>query len=844
MQNGAGNSEARREWSDCEGGVQMQVGGLLRPILRPLVALLAFGSFIAPSLAFGQVNVLTNKNNNARTGQNSLETLLTLSNVNSNQFGKLFEYPVDGYVQAQPLYLSSLPLNGTNHNVVFVATQHDTVYAIDADNGTLQWQVSFIDPAAGVTTVPMAVQGCGNITKFSEVGILSTPVIDPSTGTIYVVAKTSETTGTTTNYYFRLHALDVTTGMEKFGGPVVISASSGTLNLNSKAELQRPALLLSKGILYIAFGSNGCDITGRGWLLAYSASTLQQQAALVTQPDSTYGSAIWQGGVGPASDIDGNVYLSTANGLFDLSGTFPDLGDSVLKLNLSGGAFNIADYFTPFDQDSLSSSDLDLGSAAVTLLPDQPTGPHKHLIVMGSKRGDIYLLNRDNLGLYNPTDNNQIPQYLPGALSKYDFGSPFYWKSGANQLVYFLAHQDYLKAFSLSNGLLSTTPVVQTGAKLTTVGLPAISSSGTSNGIVWLVRNVSNVPLLSAYDAARLNLLYDSGMAANGRDSLGTVAHFATPSIVNGKVFAGTLNELVVYGLFPEINVTAGNNQGGSAGSTLPIPLTVVASNPYTGAPVAGLAITFSDGGKGTFSNPSPVTDSNGQASTTYTLPAKPQTLTITASSPGYSTATFTEQDNVGPVAALSVVSGAKQTGTVATTLPLPLVFKAKDAVGNVVPGASVSFTDNSGGTFSPNPAITASNGQATTTYTLPTVAKSLAVTASVGSVSVNASEKSIPDPAAAIVKIQGDNQVAHKNNKLPKMLIVAVEDQYGNGISGLTVIFTDNGSSGAFTNPSPVTNSLGQASTGYTTPGQLGTITIDVSYGTLPPAVFTVTVD
>ena len=822
----------------------MLLSRIMRPNLRPLIVALAFACGI--SSAFAQVNVLTNKNNNSRTGQNSLETLLTLSNVNSNQFGKLFEFPVDGYVQAQPLYLSSIPVNGTNHNVVFVATQHDSVYAIDADNGSLLWQVSFINPAAGITTVPMNVQGCGNITKFNEVGILSTPVIDGLTGTLYVVAKTSETTGTITNYYFRLHALDVTTGLEKFGAPVIISASSGTLSLNSKAELQRPALLLSKGTLYIAFGSNGCDITGRGWLLAYSASpTLLQQAALVTQPDNTYGSAIWQGGVGPAADVAGNVYISTANGLFDLSGSFPDLGDSVVKLNLANSVFNIADYFTPFDQDSLSSSDLDLGSAAVTILPDQPTGPHKHLMVMGSKRGDIYLLNRDSLGLYNLTDNNQIPQYLPGALAKYDFGSPLYWNNGSSQLVYFLAHQDYLKAFSFSNGALSTSPVAQTGAKLTTVGLPAISSSGTTNGIVWLVRNINNVPLLSAYDATHLNLLYDSGMAAAGRDTLGTVAHFATPSIVNGKVFAGTLNELVVYGLFPEINVTAGNSQSGSAGSTLPTPLTVVAKNPYTGVPVAGLGVTFSDGGKkGTFGNGNAVTDSNGQASTTYTLPVKPQTLTITATSAGYSTATFTEQDTVGAVSALSVVSGGQQTGTVATTLPLPLVFKAKDAVGNVVPGASVSFTDNNGGTFSPNPAITGSNGQATTTYTLPTVAKSLAATASVGSVSVNASEKSVPGPPAQIIKIQGDNQTAHKNNKLPKMLIVALVDQYNNGISGLTVTFTDNGAGGLFTNPNPVTNSSGQASTGYTTPGQLVTVTIDALYGTLPPAVFTVTVD
>jgi hypothetical protein len=268
--------------------------------------------------------------------------------------------------------------------------------------------------------------------------------------------------------------------------------------------------------------------------------------------------------------------------------------------------------------------------------------------------------------------------------------------------------------------------------------------------------------------------------------------------------------------------------------------------NPYTGAVVPGLTVTFSDNGKGgTFGTPSVVTDSNGQASTTYKLPNKAQTLTITASGTGFSSAIFTEQDNVGPVATLSVVSGGKQSGMVGTTLPLPIVIKAKDAVGNSVPGANINFSDGGlSGTFNPTTAVTDSTGQASTIYTLPIVAKTITVTALSGTVSVHVTEQSIAGPPAKVLVIQGNNQVAHVHNRLPKTLIVSVTDQYGNGLPGLTVNFTDNGAGGSFSNPNPVTAANGQASTSYTTPSVTGVVTIDATYSTLPPAVFTETVD
>lgn len=791
--------------------------------------------------AVAQVNVLTNKMDNSRAGLNAAETLLTPSNVTSNQFGKLYAVNVDGYVSAQPLYMSNLVINGGTHNVVFVATEHDSVYAIDADTGALFWQRSFINPSAGIIPVPIAAQGCSGVTKLNEVGIVGTPVIDSGTGTLYVSAKT-QVNGT--SYVHTLYALDVTTGWDKLS-PVPITGSSGSLTFDTKQHIQRPGLLLSNGTVYVAFGSNGCDLNARGWLFAYSALNLSQVAVMTTQPDNSYGSSVWQGGVGPAADSNGNVYLSTANGLFQFS-SFPDLGDSVLKLSVSGSQFSVVDSFTPFDQATMAANDLDLGSGGDILLPDQPTGP-SHLMVTSGKNGGIYLLNRDFLGGYNPTDNSQIVQYIPNALLGEFFGSPLYW----NNLVYFLAHQDYLKAYSLSpdgngNTLLSTAPVDQTAGKLTTFGLPVISANGTTNGIVWLVRNVSGVPLLSAYNASRLFLLYDSGQAAGGRDSLGTITHFATPIVANGRVFAATQTQLVAYGLFPALTVTAGNNQTCAAGTMLSTPITITAVNPYTGSPISGVTATFADGNKGgTFGSPTAITDGNGVASTTYTCPNKPQALTITTTSTGYAPASFSENDVVGPVATLSVVSGGKQVGVVGTTLTNPLVVKAKDAVGNVVPGATITFTDNATqhGTFTPPSPITGSNGQVSTSYTLPTVAKFLTVTASCGNVSVNISEQSLPASPALLVNIQGDNQTAHPNNKLAKALIVQVTDQYANGISGLTVSFTDNGAGGALSTNNPVTNTAGKATVTYTTPGQTGTVTITASYSSLTPVNFTETV-
>ncbi len=798
------------------------------------VAALLFTLLCVPA-APAQVSVLTEKYDNTRDGHNLSETLLSSANVSSSQFGKLSTYNVDGYIQAQPLYMYGLTINGGTHNVVFITTLNDSVYAIDADSNTLLWQINLGTP------VPSSIEGCSGVTGFNQVGIISTPVIDPSTNTMYLTAKTYGTGSGPAAY--SLHALDVTTGAEKFGGPTTITGTSGSLTFTPLNYIQRPALLLSNGNIYLGFGSNGCDFNARGWLFAYSASTLQQEAVMTMQPDSSYGSSLWAGGVGPAADTAGNIFLSTANGTFNYSAN--DLGDSVLRLTLGSGGFTVADSFTPYDQANMAANDIDLGSAGPILLPTQTASNTPDLLVASGKDADIYLINRDSMGGYNPTDNSQIVQYVPNALGGELFGSPLYW----NNYVYFLAHLDYLRSYSLSttNGVSALSAAALTTGKLTTIGLPEITANGTSNGIVWLVRNVSNVPKLSAYDAVTLFLLYDSGMAAGGRDTLGTIGHFATPTIVNGKVFAGTQTQLVTYGLFNALMPTAGNGQTGAAGSTLPTAITITATNPYTGVPIPGVNVTFSDGGKGgVFGSPTGTTDSNGQASTTYKLPNTPQTITITCTSTGYAPATFTESDVVGPVASITTVSGGKQSAMVGTTLPSPIVVKAKDAVGNAILGALILFADGgAGGVFSsPNPVATASNGQASITYTLPFKAKTITVTASNGSITDRVTESALAGPPALVNIIQGNNQSAHIHNKLAKALIVSVTDQYGNGLPGLTVNFTDNGAGGTFSNPSPVTGTTGQVSVTYTTPGVTGTVTIDATYGTLAPAVFTETVD
>lgn len=778
----------------------------------------------------------------SRTGTYDSEIYLTPENVNSTLFGSLYSYPVDGTVAAQPLYVPGVTIPGVGTvNVLYVATQHDSVFAFNADtpgSGSPLWQASFRNTANGVNSVPISAQGCAGVTAYTEIGVMGTPVIDPTTNTMYVVAKTQEAAGSSYNYVFRLHALDITTGAEKFGGPTVITASvmngKTQVNLNTQDDQQRPALLEANGSIFIGFGSNGCDKNAHGWLLAYNTTTLQQQAVFNTSPAVTYGSSLWMSGVGPAADAENSIYLISANGSYDINTGGSDWGDTMLRMTFDGSKFTVADSFTPFNQATMASEDLDLGSGGAVLLPPQTSGP-PNLLVAAGKTGTIYLVNTANMGGYNSSADN-IVQELPGAVTSL-YGAPVYW----NNALYFAGRNDMIKAFPFVNGVIVTPPVTSANSYLLT-GVPVISANGSSNGVFWLVRNLtptSSTTMLSAFNASTLqtNLveIYDTQQNST-RDALGTAPHFVTPLIVNGKVYVGTNTAVKVYGLFPNLAATAGNSQSGTVNTA--IKLTAQASSPYTGAGIPNITVAFSDGGRGgVFSPATVVTDVNGNAATTYTLPKTSGAVSITATSSGYTTATFAETAVAGPPASIATVSGYSQSGTVGTTLPAPLIAKVKDSYGNIVINAQVTFADAGlNGSFSPNPVTTGTNGEGSTNFTLPTTAKTnLSATASSGTATAAVfHETSVAGAPSTITILAGNKQTGTHGTQLARALQVTVKDEYGNGVPNLTVTFSDNGAGGTFSTSSPVTNSSGVAGAYYTLPGAPGTWTITATVGSL----------
>ncbi len=499
------------------------------------------------------VDVVTYHFDNARTGLNPSETMLTPANVNSTSFGKLGLYPVDGKVDGQPLYLSQLSISGGTHNVLYAVTEHDSVYAFDADSGSVLWQKSML--GSGETTSD-AVGGCGQVTP--EIGITSTPVIDRSHGVIYVVAMSKS--GST--YFQRLHALSITTGAEMFGGPIAIQASypgtgdnssGGNVVFDPKQYEERAGLLLLNGAVYTTWTSH-CDIQPyTGWIIGYNASTLAQSSVLNVTPNGSEGS-IWMAGAGPAADSSGNIYFLQANGTFDTtldSNGFPnkaDFGNSFMKVSTSGG-LKVADYFTMSNTIAESNADQDLGSGGALVLPDLTNGSGQtvHLAVGAGKDGTIYVVDRDSMGKFNAT-KDAIYQEVPGALGGSVFSMPAYF----NQTVYYGAVGAQLKAFAVSNAELSTAATSQSANSFGYPGTtPSVSANGTNNAIVWAVEN-SNPAVLHAYNATDLSKeLYNSNQAASQRDQFGPGNKFITPTIVNGKVYVGTTNGVAVFGVLP-----------------------------------------------------------------------------------------------------------------------------------------------------------------------------------------------------------------------------------------------------------------------------------------------------
>lgn len=515
---------------------------------------------VNPGTSTSSIDVITYHYDNGRTGQNLNETALTPANANSTKFGKLGSFSVDGKVDAQPLYLSGVTISGQSKNVLYVVTEHGSVYAFDADtvNGataTFLWKTSTL--LAGETTSDN--RGCGQVSP--EIGITATPVIDRTrgpNGAIYVVAMSKNGSG---NYFQRLHALDLATGAELFGGPMTIQAtypgtgdnsSGGNVVFDPKQYKERPGLLQISGTIFTTWSSH-CDARPyTSWVMAYNASTLAQTSVLNLVPNGSEG-GIWMAGTAPAADSSGNMFFIVGNGDFDTSlnasglPTNGNCGNCFVKLT-TNGSLKLADYFTPHNTVAESNADEDFGSGGGILLVDvtDSSGNTRHLSVGAGKDSIIYVVDRDNMGKFN-SSTDQIYQEISGQLGGGVYSMPAYF----NGTVYYGAVGDALKAFKVTSAKLATNPSSQSTAHFAYPGTtPSVSANGTTNGIVWAVENGST-GVLHAYDATNLtNELYNSNQAANNRDQFSD-NKFITPMVANGKVYVGTPNSVVVFGLLP-----------------------------------------------------------------------------------------------------------------------------------------------------------------------------------------------------------------------------------------------------------------------------------------------------
>lgn len=511
---------------------------------------------VNPATSGPAIDVVTYHYDNMRTGQNVNEMTLTPANVKVNTFGKLGEFAVDGRVDAQPLLVANLTIPGKGtKNVLYVVTEHDSIYAFDADSitatgGTALWQASALLTGES----PSDDRGCSQVSP--EIGITSAPAIDRGRNAIYIVAMSKDSNG---NYYQRIHALDLTTGKELFGGPTTIQAtypgtgdnsSNGSVVFDPKQYKERPGLLEIAGTIYTTWSSHCDHRPYTGWIMSYNAGTLAQTNVLNLVPNGSEG-AIWMSGAAPGADASGNIYFIMGNGDFDTtlnSNGFPansDCGNCFAKIS-SAAPLTLLDYFTPLNTVSESASDTDFGSGGELLLPDvvDGTGNTRHLAVGSGKDANIYVVDRDNMGKFNGSADN-IYQLITGQLSGGVFSKPSYF----NGTVYYGAVGDSIKAFPIVNGLLATSPSSHSANAFPYPGAtPTISASGTTNGIVWVVENTSPA-VLHAYDATNLaNELYNSNQSSSGADHFSN-NKFITPMVVNGRVYVGTSNSVAVFGL-------------------------------------------------------------------------------------------------------------------------------------------------------------------------------------------------------------------------------------------------------------------------------------------------------
>ena len=527
---------------------------------------------LATNAVSSLVPVLTYHNDNTRWGVNSNETILTPANVNTNGFGKLFSCTVDGFVYAQPLIMTNVNIPGKGtHNVVYVATEHNSVYAFDADdnsgiNASPLWQTSFINPGAGITTVPNGDVGTTDITP--EVGITSTPVIDLVSGTIYLEVKTKEPGPV---YVHRLHALDIATGLERtdFNSPAVIACTnylgSGSGDNDGKTprhvlwnplrEHSRPALTLLNGAVYMSFASHGDGQPYHGWFVSYNATNVTQQIGVYNATPNGAEGGFWDGGGGPSVDAQGNMYFQTGNGTFDGTATLSTAADysmSLLKLATTNG-ITLVDYFAPSNAVDLSNGDQDLGSASPIILPDSAGSvAHPHLVVGGGKTAPVYVVDRDNMGRFNGTagTNKIVQQFNGGPGGDRDIAPAFF-----NNALYMMDGNSRVGAYKISNGLFNTTPVESPDGYDNKGGATVcISANGTNNAIAWAIYNSGGTSpstpcVLRAYNANNLTQKLYASDQIPSRDSAGAAVKFTTPTIANGKVYVGAQYSLTVYGL-------------------------------------------------------------------------------------------------------------------------------------------------------------------------------------------------------------------------------------------------------------------------------------------------------
>src|ERR1019366_6709221 len=508
-----------------------------------------------PPPVFIPTAVTTYHNDNGRSGANTQEVTLTTTNVNVLSFGKLHAFPVLGYVYAQPLFVPGLNIQGTQHDVLYIADEHDTVTAFDVHTFAMLWQTSFLSDSGRyvVSTVSSDDLPCYDLVP--EIGITGTPVIDVSRNTLYVVARTKEVDTQTgqRQFYHTLHALDLGTGADSIAPQVITATVPGTgdgsqggvLTFDPFLEGQRPGLLLVNGQIIVTFASL-CDIGSfHGYVLGFDETNLQPTGAFVTTPDG-YQGGIWASGAGPAADSNGRIYVSTGNGDFTGNVGGQDFGDSILRLKWSNNSFVLQDYFTPWDYQPLWDLDGDLGSSGTMLLPDQTGTTYPHLLVQAGKEGTIYLVNRDKMGHWHAGDDSQIVQAIPYIIGG-ELGAPAFWEGN----VYFGGSNDHLRVFKFDprTEQLSVTPVSSTLSFAWPGPTPSVSSNGTINGIVWAVQKSADHATLRAYDANDLATeLYDSDQSPQ-RDGLGPAVKFTVPTIADGLVFVAAQGEVDMYGL-------------------------------------------------------------------------------------------------------------------------------------------------------------------------------------------------------------------------------------------------------------------------------------------------------